>query len=139
MLFLPRNIRRIEFNGKTAIILSIFILSCTNPNNNNSILQLPDPLEAGWENEPVCEVIEDNEHVRVLKCTFLPGVGHERHYHAKHFGYTLKGSKFRITDTTGTREVNVPTGISFYNDTIIWHEVLNIGDSTAIFLIMEPK
>ena len=74
-----------------------------------------------------------------MKCTFRPGVGHERHYHAAHFGYTLRGGKFRITDTTGTREVNVPTGSDFYNEEIPWHEVLNIGDSTAVFLIMEPK
>ena len=99
----------------------------------------PDPLTAGWKGYSVCEVIEDNESVRTLKCTFAPGVGHERHFHAAHFGYTLSGSKFRITDTTGTREVNVPTGYSFFNDTIEWHEVLNIGQDTAVFLIVEPK
>ena len=100
---------------------------------------LPDPLEAGWNNEAVCEVVEDNAKLRVLRCTFPPGVGHERHHHAAHFGYTIKGSKFRIKDTTGVREVNVPTGTDFYNDGIDWHEVLNIGDSTAVFLIIEPK
>lgn len=100
---------------------------------------LPDPLEAGWNNQPVCEVLEENENVRALRCTFLPGVGHERHYHAEHLGYTIKGSTFRITDASGTREVNVPTGSSFYNEKIEWHEVLNIGDSTAVFLILEPK
>ena len=101
--------------------------------------KLPDPIEAGWNNTSVCEVLEDNTKVRTLQCTFPPGVGHERHYHNAHFGYTLAGSTFRIKDTTGTREVNVPTGYSFYNDKIEWHEVLNIGDSTAVFLIVEPK
>lgn len=101
--------------------------------------QLPDPLEAGWNNKVVCEVLEDNENLRTLKCTFPPGVGHERHYHKAHFGYTLAGSKFRITDTTGTREVSIPTGYNFYNEKVDWHEVLNIGDSTAVFLIVEPK
>jgi quercetin dioxygenase-like cupin family protein len=100
---------------------------------------LPDPLQAGWHDQPVCEVLEDSPKLRVLRCTFPPGVGHERHYHAPHFGYTLAGSRFRMTDTTGTREVNVPTGYSFSNDGIAWHEVLNIGDSTAVFLIIEPK
>jgi hypothetical protein len=100
---------------------------------------LPDPLEAGWHNSAVCEVVEETPKLRVLKCTFPPGVGHERHYHAPHIGYTLAGSKFRIKDTTGAREVNVPTGSSFSNDFMEWHEVLNIGDSTAVFLIMEPK
>lgn len=101
--------------------------------------RLPDPLEAGWEGQPVCEVLEDNKELRVLKCTFEPGVGHEKHYHNPHFGYTLSGGKFRITDTTGTREVDVPTGYSFSKDEVSVHEVLNIGETTAIFLIIEYK
>ncbi|PKA83091.1 quercetin dioxygenase-like cupin family protein [Ulvibacter sp. MAR_2010_11] len=100
---------------------------------------LPDPLQAGWEQQAVCEILQENSELRVLQCTFPPGVGHERHYHNAHFGYTLAGSKFRIKDTTGTREVNVPTGYNYYNERIEWHEVLNIGDSTAVFLIFEPK
>ncbi|WP_339630622.1 cupin domain-containing protein [Bizionia echini] len=100
---------------------------------------LPDPLEAGWNSKAVCEVVKNTPKIRVLKCIFPPGVGHEKHYHNPHVGYTLSGSRFRITDTTGTREVNVPSGSSFSKDTITWHQVLNIGDSTAVFLIMEPK
>lgn len=119
----------------TFIMMALFaiIISCTTKK------PLPDPLYAGWDNQPVCEVLQDNENVRALKCTFPPGVGHEKHYHDTHFGYTLAGSTFRITDTTGTREVNVPTGTNFYNEGIEWHEVLNVGDSTAVFLIIEPK
>jgi quercetin dioxygenase-like cupin family protein len=102
-------------------------------------IALPDPFEAGWKGEKVCEVLKDNAELRVLKCTFAPGIGHEKHYHNKHFGYTLVGSRFKIKDTTGIREVNVPTGYSFSNEGISWHEVLNIGDETAVFLIIEPK
>ncbi len=100
---------------------------------------LPDPLAAGWKGEPVCEILLENEKVRTLKCSFPPGVGHERHYHKAHFGYALSGSRFRITDPKVVREVNVPTGSHFYNEGIEWHEVLNIGDSLAVFLIIEPK
>jgi len=117
----------------TYMVVLVLISSCNNQN------ALPDPLEAGWKGEAVCEVMEDNKELRVLKCTFDPGVGHEKHYHNPHFGYTLVGGKFRITDTRGTREVNVPTGSSFNNDEISTHEVLNIGETTAIFLIMEYK
>lgn len=122
-------------NNPTIILISIvaLIFGC----NNKPSLQ--DPLEAGWKDKTVCEVLEDNAKIRVLKCTFPPGVGHERHYHASHFGYTLAGSKFRIKDTTGTKEIDVPTGSNFFNEGVEWHEVLNIGDSTAVFLIMEPK
>lgn len=116
----------------TLFFLALFI-SC---DSNNG---LPDPLQAGWNNESVCQVIEENETVRVLKCTFPPGVGHERHYHNPHFGYTLAGSTFRMKDTTGIREVEVLTGTDFYSEGTQWHEVLNIGDSTAVFLIVEPK
>lgn len=100
---------------------------------------LPDPLEAGWKGKKVCKVLEENTSIRVLECAFPPGVGHEKHFHPEHFGYTLAGSTFRITDDTGTREVSVPTGSNFYNKTIEWHEVQNIGDNTAVFLIVEPK
>jgi quercetin dioxygenase-like cupin family protein len=113
--------------------ISILQFSCENKSS------LPDPLEAGWKGEKVCEVLQEDSTIRVLKCTFLPGVGHERHQHAPHFGYTIKGSTFKITDDTGTREVNVPTGYDFYNAETTIHEVQNIGDSTAVFLIIEPK
>jgi len=100
---------------------------------------LPDPLEAGWKGEPVCEVVQENKDMRILKCTFPPGVGHEKHYHMPHVGYTLVGSKFRIVDQTGTRELNVPTDYVFSNESIIEHEIVNIGDKTAVFLIIESK
>lgn len=96
-------------------------------------------MKAGWEGDPVCELLEEHAHIRALRCTFPPGVGHERHYHDKHFGYTVKGSRFRITDAEGTREIDVSTGGHFYSEGIPWHEVMNIGDSTATFLIIEPK
>ena len=122
------NIKKIVF-----CILIIGLSSC------KPKTKLPDPLEAGWKGEKVCEVLKDNAKLRVLKCTFPPGVGHEKHYHNKHFGYTLAGSRFKIKDSKGTREVNVPTGSSFSKDERSSHEVLNIGDETAVFLIIEYK
>lgn len=114
-------------------LLFITVISCKNKST------LPDPLQAGWKGKAVCELVEDNSELRVLKCTFAPMVGHEKHYHNPHFGYTLFGGKFRITDSTGTREIDVPTGYSFSNNTVTSHEVLNIGETTAVFLIMEYK
>ncbi len=124
---------KISFTSFLSILFLILITSCQNQS------KLPDPLEAGWKGEKVCEVLIDNENVRTLKCTFPPGVGHEKHFHARHFGYTLAGGKFKITDASGTREVEIPTGYDFYNEKVEWHKVLNIGDSTAVFLIVEPK
>lgn len=125
-------------NNSFKIIVHLFfvlilLFACKTDNN------LPDPLQAGWNKNAVCELLEENESIRVLKCTFEPGIGHEKHYHKPHFGYTLAGSKFRMIDANGAREVSVTTGSSFYSEGTAWHEVLNIGDSTAVFLIIEPK
>ncbi|MDH3275702.1 MAG: cupin domain-containing protein [Gammaproteobacteria bacterium] len=100
---------------------------------------LPDPLAAGWNGAAVCEKLHEDSSQRVLRCTFPPGVGHERHFHDQHFGYTIAGGRMEITDSNGTREVDLATGISFASDGVVWHEVLNIGDSTTVFLIIEPK
>ncbi len=124
---------RTKFISALLIHVLLFSLGCEKKNS------LPDPLEAGWKGKAVCEVLEEKQNLRVLKCTFEPGVGHEKHYHNPHFGYTLSGGKFRITDTSGTREVDVPTGYSFSKDQVSVHEVFNIGETTAIFLIMEYK
>lgn len=115
-----------------AVIFSLFT-ACKAKNT------LPDPLEAGWKNKAVCMVKKENKDVRVLECTFAPGVGHEKHYHKPHYGYAIAGSRFKITDENGSREVDVPSGSDFFSNGVVWHEVLNIGDSTAIFLIVEPK
>ena len=101
--------------------------------------ELPNPLQAGWDGSPVCERLHEDSGQRILRCTFAPGVGHERHYHVPHFGYAIAGGRMRITDQSGVREVDAPTGSSFASDGVAWHEVLNVGDTTAVYLIFERK
>jgi hypothetical protein len=120
---------------KTGFFLIALVILCSCKTKPN----LPDPYQAGWKGEKVCEILEENDKLRTLKCTFPPGVGHEKHFHRSHFGYTLKGSRFQITDANGVREVDIPDGFNFYKEEIKWHEPVNIGDSTAVFLIFEPK
>ena len=98
---------------------------------------LPDPLAAGWKGDAVCERLHEDSTQRVLRCTFAPGVGHERHYHAPNFGYAVAGGRMQITDANGTREVDLPTGSSFASPGTEWHEVLNIGETTVVYLIIE--
>jgi len=98
---------------------------------------LPDPLAAGWQGEPVCEKLHEDTRQRILRCTFPPGVGHERHYHAPHFGYVLAGGKMRIRDDNGEREVDLSADDSWTSDGVGWHEVLNVGETTSAYLIVE--
>lgn len=100
---------------------------------------LPDPLAAGWNGESVCEKLHEDLDHRILRCTFPPGVGHERHYHKPHFGYTLSGGRMRLIDANGTREVDLTTGNTAVSEGTPGHEVLNVGDSTVVYLVVEPK
>lgn len=100
---------------------------------------LPDPVAAGWQGKPVCEMLHEDGALRVFRCTFPPGVGHERHFHATHFGYALSGGTMRITDASGTREVTLTTGSSFFSEGIPWHEVVNVGETVVSYLMIEPK
>ena len=115
------------------LAVMVFMFSCKQAQT------LPDPFQAGWEGKSVCEVLFEDDDTIVLKSTFAPGVGHEKHYHNPHFGYTLAGSVFKITDEKGTRTVDVKTNSSFSKAEISEHEVLNVGDSTGVFLIVEKK
>lgn len=100
---------------------------------------LPDPLAAGWQGRSVCEKLHEDAHQRVLRCTFPPGVGHERHFHPRHFGYALSSGRMRITDAKGTREVEIKAQSNFASDGVDWHEVLNVGDTPVQYLIVEPR
>jgi len=100
---------------------------------------LPDPLAAGWQGSPVCEKLHEDADQRILRCSFPPGVGHERHFHPRHFGYAISGGRMRITDANGTRDVDLATGSSFSSTGVSWHEVVNAGDTTVVYLIVEPK
>ncbi len=124
---------------RKAYILAIAALfPCTLMADSHSGFQLPDPLAAGWNGEKVCEQLHQDNDQRVLRCTFPPGVGHERHYHDKNFGYVLAGGRMRITDASGTREVDLVAGNSYASDGVEWHEVLNVGDNTVVYLLVEP-
>lgn len=101
---------------------------------------LPGALCAGWQGERVCELLHEDEAIRVLRCTFPSGVGHEPHYHPPHFGYVLEGdSTMRITTDEGVAERPVRAGGYFSSDAEVRHAALNIGDETTRYLIVEKK
>ena len=116
-----------------SILISVLAAGCGTES------QYPDPLSAGWEGRDVCELLHEDASQRILRCTFPPSTGHERHYHNAHFGYVLAGSRIRITDANGVREADYETGTGAYNEAIEWHEAVNVGDTTAMFLIVEEK
>lgn len=100
---------------------------------------LPHAFDAGWREQTTCKVLYENINIRVGRCTFPPGIGHERHYHRPHFGYTLGGGTMRIEDARGVREVEIPAGTYWSSEEITVHEALNVGETTTSYLIVEPR
>ncbi len=100
---------------------------------------LPTALQAGWKGERICELLYENSDVRAARCTFPPGGGHDRHYHPRHWGYIIQGGTMRITTAAGTTERVLKSGASWWSDGIAWHEAVNIGAETAVYVIVEPK
>ncbi len=100
---------------------------------------LPTAFEAGWKGERVCEPLFENEQVRAARCTFPPGGGHERHFHPPHWGYIVEGGTMRITTEAGTVDRVLKSGSNWWSDGIAWHEAVNIGTTTSVYIIVEPK
>jgi len=121
------------------LIIGVLLTLTTIHAKSAATQPLPDPLTAGWKGKKVCELLHDDLEQRVLRCTFPPGIGHERHFHPAHFGYAISGGKMRLTDSSGVREVSLKTGSSYQSDGTAWHEVLNIGNTTVVYLIFEAK
>lgn len=121
-----------------SIFAAVLLAACASA--SAQVAPLPMALCAGWQGERVCEVLQEDAQIRVLRCTFPPGVGHEMHYHPPHFGYVLEGdSVMRITTASGVADRPVRAGTSFSNDAEIQHAALNIGTQTTRYLIIEKK
>jgi quercetin dioxygenase-like cupin family protein len=100
--------------------------------------ELPHAFEAGWEGQKTCEILFEDDTVRVARCAFPPGIGHEKHYHNPHFGYVLESGTMRLTDSKGEHEVTTKSGTSWSTMEVTVHQALNTGETTTSYLIVEP-
>lgn len=124
---------------RIAPFLAAFVCACISASAQQA--PLPMALCAGWEGERTCEQLHEDAQVRVLRCTFPPGVGHEMHYHPPHFGYVLSGESVMRIRTPDGAIVDRPVraGASFSNDRETMHEPVNVGAETTTYLIVEKK
>ncbi len=101
--------------------------------------ELNGPLLTGWKGQKVCEKLSENSHENILRCTFAPGVGHEVHKHNANFGYAVSGGTVQIKDEKGTRTVELASNSYFDSLGTKWHEILNVGETTIVYIILEAK
>ena len=122
---------------KTCVVTWLLALAATAAQAQETT-GLPHAFDAGWAGQKTCEVLYETDTVRVGRCVFPPGVGHEKHYHNPHFGYVLEGGTLRIVDSAGEHDVTTETGGTWATDTVTVHEAMNIGDTTTSYLVVEP-
>lgn len=121
------------------IVLITVLLSAANLALAADTADLPHAFDAGWQGQKTCELLYEDAAVRVGRCVFPPGVGHEKHFHNPHFGYVLEGATMRLVDADGEQTVTTATGGSWSTSEVTVHEGLNVGETTARYIIVEPK
>ena len=86
------------------------------------------------------KLLLENEHVRVLRYTLLPGALDHWHTHPPRVGYVLSGAKIRVTEADGThQDYDEKTGDNYWADFSPLHDTLNIGTTPYVALLVEVK
>jgi quercetin dioxygenase-like cupin family protein len=99
----------------------------------------PDALSVEWQGEKPCEKLFEDAHIRIARCTFPPGAMHMRHSHPGYLSYVLSGGKGRIQNEKGIEGFEAQADSYTNSSPIPWHELINTGDTTLRYLIIERK
>ena len=86
------------------------------------------------------KLLLENDHVRVLQYTLLPGALDHWHTHPPRVGYVLSGAKIRVTEADGSHEdYDEKTGETYWADFSPLHDTLNLDTKPYIALLVEVK
>lgn len=125
-------------NRRNAALLAVSLALAAPVAGAREEAELPHAFDAGWKGQQTCSILFESEAMRIARCAFPPGIGHEKHYHNPHFGYVLEGGALRIVDANGEREVTTAPGGTWSTSEVTVHEAVNIGETTTSYLIVEP-
>ena len=96
-----------------------------------------DALTAAPEN---FKLLLENERVRVLQYTLLPGARDHWHTHPPRVGHVLSGAKIRVTHADGSHEdYDEKTGDTYWGDFSPLHDTQNIGTTPYVAVLVEVK
>jgi ketosteroid isomerase-like protein/quercetin dioxygenase-like cupin family protein len=86
------------------------------------------------------KLLLENDQVRVLQYTLLPGALDHWHTHPPRVGYVLSGAKIRVTEADGThQDYDEKGGDIYWGDFSPLHDTLNVGATPYIALLVEVK
>ncbi len=96
-----------------------------------------DALTASPEN---FRLVLENDDVRVLEYTLLPGQKDRRHTHPQRVAHVLSGGKLRVGFPDGThKDFDEVAGTSEWNGPSPLHDTQNIGTTPIRILLVEVK
>ena len=109
--------------------------------NTHTVTETEEKLILPEEVSPdVYQVIFESDDVKVLMVTFAPGQSDNMHEHGVITYYTIRGGKLKNTLSDGTvKEMEVSDGFVGHGNTIVKHQMQNVGEDTAQVLIVEHK
>ena len=86
------------------------------------------------------KLLLENDHVRVLQYTLLPGALDHWHTHPPRVGYVLSGAKIRVTEADGShQDYDEKTGETYWADFSPLHDTLNLDTKPYVALLIEVK
>lgn len=86
------------------------------------------------------KLLLENDQVRVLQYTLLPGARDHWHTHPPRVGYVLSGAKIRVTEADGTkRDYEEKTGDNYWGEFSPLHDTYNFGTTPYVALLVEVK
>ena len=101
------------------------------------VAQDVDALTASPEN---FRLVLENDRVRVLEYTLLPGQRDRRHTHPQRVAHVISGGKLRVGFPDGThRDFDEIAGTSEWSKPSPLHDTQNIGTTPIKILLVEVK
>jgi quercetin dioxygenase-like cupin family protein len=86
------------------------------------------------------KLLLENEHVRVLQYTLLPGALDHWHTHPPRVGHVLSGAKIRVTEADGSHEdYDEKTGDTYWGEFSALHDTRNLDTTPYIAILVEVK
>ena len=98
------------------------------------------PVDALVSSPGNFKLLLENEQVRVLQYTLLPGARDQWHTHPPRVGHVLSGAKIRVRHADGThQDYDEKTGDTYWGEFSPLHDTQNIGTTPYIALLVEVK
>lgn len=86
------------------------------------------------------KLLLNNDQVRVLQYTLLPGARDKWHTHPPRVGHVLSGAKIRVTRADGTHaDYDEKTGDTYWGEFLPLHDTQNIGTTPYVAVLVEVK